>query len=219
MLPKRPNKKGEISNFFDVPGSKFKIFPFFVGTKFIGSKFTPFSPVKIWNSPPFGSKEIHPFSSGQNSKFTPFYQVKIQNSPPFYQVKTCWNSLFSELYKFTNLWLAYYCVQSLDNVRLCFGSKRIMCNLQENWWTRGPKKVRQTNPRAEANVQLHLGIFCHGTMANGGCHFWPHLGDWYYLCLSFSCLLSNPLHFIFFLERKTRLESGSQILQYKQITD
>ena len=157
------------------------------------SKFTLFYRVKIHpflfsqnsKSPLFiGSKfKIHPFLSGQNSKFTPFYWVKIQNSPRFIGSIFCKLFLsFRTLYlaypklvgtpcNFTYLWLAYYCVQSLDNVRLCFGSKRIVCNLQENWWTRGPKKVRQTNPRGEANVQLHLGIFCHGTMANGGCHF------------------------------------------------
>ena len=185
------------------------------------SKIPPFCWVKNQNSPLFiGSKfKIHPVLLGQYFVDAARFARKLFWASERY-VYDIPNLLGHPIIvNFTYLWLAYYCVQSLDNVRLCFGSKRIVCNLQENWWTRGPKKVRQTNPRVEANVQLHLGIFCHGTMANGGCHFWPHSGDWYYLCLSFSCLLSNPLHFIFFLERKTRLESGSQILQSKPITD
>ena len=43
---KRPIKKGEISNFNDVTGSKFKIFPFLLGQN---SKFSPFCRDKIQN--------------------------------------------------------------------------------------------------------------------------------------------------------------------------
>ena len=73
---KRPNKKGEISNFDDVTGSKFKISPFLLGQN---SKFTPIYWVKIQNVPLFvGSKfKIHPSLLDQNSKFTPLYWNNI----------------------------------------------------------------------------------------------------------------------------------------------
>ena len=59
-VKKRPNKKGEISDFNIVNGSKCAPL---IGSKcprFIGSKF-----------------EFTPFLLGQNSKFTPFYSVNI----------------------------------------------------------------------------------------------------------------------------------------------
>ena len=73
---KDPLKRGEISDFNEVTGSKFKISPFLLGQK---TKFPPFCRVKIRNSPPFYRVKIHPLLSGQNSKFTPFYRVKIRN--------------------------------------------------------------------------------------------------------------------------------------------
>ena len=63
-LQKGP-KKGGISTFNDVTGSKFKISPFLLGQN---SKFTLFIRSKF---------EIHPFLLGQDSKFTPFYWVNI----------------------------------------------------------------------------------------------------------------------------------------------
>ena len=57
-LQKRPNKKGEISNFNDVTGSKFKISPFLSG-------------------------QNSPFFMGSKFKIPPFYRDKIQNLPLF----------------------------------------------------------------------------------------------------------------------------------------
>ena len=86
-LQKRPNKKGEISDFNNVTGSKFKIRPFLVG-------------IKLKN---------HPFLSGQNPKFTPICWVKSQNSSLFIgSIFSKRSSLQSQTFlSFRTLHLAY----------------------------------------------------------------------------------------------------------------